>query len=393
MAQQRLSATFASKVNAPGRYGDGIGSHGLALNVKKSASGRISKSWVQRLIIYSRPTYLGLGSFPAVTLAEARDAALDNVRTLNKGLDPRVKVSAAPSLEVAVESNIKLSRKGWKEGSRTERNMRGILRRNVPPALWKKPVNEITTYDILSFLPELTIEKPESARKLRQYLSQTFQWAVAHNMRPDDPTDQRIDKALAKPVASQHHRTIGYPFVYQVLEGLRSSNALLATKLGLEFLIWTAARSGEVRLARWDEIRAAGLLWQVPKERMKSEREHKVPLGPKAMAVIYQARQLLDGSGLIFPGPKGKPLSDATFSKLLSDLGADCVPHGFRATFRNWAHSKGEDDILAEQALAHQVGTRTERAYRTDDALRRRAAMMVRWEKAILVDALPPAEW
>ncbi len=152
--------------------------------------------------------------------------------------------------------------------------------------------------------------------------------------------------------------------------------------LGLEFLILTAGRSGEVRHATWDEIQAGGLLWVLPPERMKSGREHQVTLGLNAMGVLSHAAMQCGGrQGLIFPSPKGKPLSDATFSKLLSDLEVDAVPHGFRSTFRNWAYQTGEDRQLAEEALSHIKGDRTETSYLTEAALRRRSSMMDRWEK------------
>ena len=167
-----------------------------------------------------------------------------------------------------------------------------------------------------------------------------------------------------------------------MINAVRASNAWPTTRLGLEFLILTAARSGEIRHATWDEISAGDLFWTLAPERMKSRRRHIVPVGSHGFGVLSHAAMQCGGrEGLTFPSPKGTPLSDATFPKLLLDLGVDAVPHGFRATFRNWAHKTGEDRQLAEEALAHVKGDRTEISYLTDDALQRRLAMMEKWQK------------
>ena len=287
-----------------------------------------------------------------------------------------------PTLEEALEETIAIMRPNWKAGSKTEVTLRGIANRHVPKSMWRLPVNAIGTSDILKFLSPLAIEKPETARKCRVFLGQIFKWAVSQGLRPDDPTDSRIDRGLPKRAEAKHHRSIGYPWVPEVIRAVRASNAWPATKLGLEFLIVTAARSGEVRNATWDEISAGDLLWTIPASRMKSGREHVVPLAGHGFAVLSHAAKELGGrEGLIFPSPKGKPLSDATFSKLLADLGFDAVPHGFRSTFRNWAHQTGVDRQLAEEALAHVKGDKTETSYLTDDALKRRQTMMYQWQR------------
>ena len=273
-------------------------------------------------------------------------------------------------------------RPNWKAGSKTEHTLRGIVSRHLPRSIHHLPVDKIGTTDILSFLRPLAIEKPETARKCRVFLGQIFKWAISQGLRPDDPTDSRIDRGLPKPTVGRHHRSIEHRLVAGVIKAVRASNAWPATKLGLEFLMLTAGRAGEVRHATWGEIEAGGSLWVLPPERMKSGREHKVTLGLNAIGVLSHAAMECGGrEGLIFPSAKGTPLSDATFSKLLSDLGVDAVPHGFRATFRNWAYQTGEDRQLAEEALSHVKGDRTETSYLTVAALRRRSSMMDRWEK------------
>ena len=378
----RLSATFVKGVTAPGRYGDGRGGNGLSLLVKPTSNGRVSRTWAQRLRIHSRPVNVGLGAFPAISLAEAREKAAANVKVVAEGNDPRIKPTMVPTLEEALEKTITILRPDWKEGSKTEGTLRRIVRLHVPKSLLIRPVDRIDTNDILDFLAPLALEKPETARKGRVFLGQIFKWAVAKGYRLDDPTDARINRGLPKRAEGKHHRSLEYPYVPRVIDAIRASNAWPATKLGLEFLICTLARSGEVRHATWDEISAGGLLWTLPPERMKSGRKHAVPVAAHGLGVLCEAAIHCGGrEGLIFPSPKGTPLSDATFSKLLSDLGFDCVPHGFRRTFRNWAHQTGEDGQLAEEALAHAKGDKTETSYLTDDAIQRRQSMMYRWQK------------
>ena len=213
-------------------------------------------------------------------------------------------------------------------GSETEQSLRGTVRLHLPRSMHRLPVDKIGTNDILSFLSPLAIERPETARKCR-----VFKWAVSQGLRPDDPTDSRIDRGLPKRSAGRHHRSVEYPWVSDVINAVRASNAWPTTRLGLEFLILTAARSGEIRHATWDEISAGDLLWTLAPERMKSRRRHIVPVGSHGFGALSHAAMQCGGrEGLIFPSPKGTPLSDATFPKLLSDLGVDAVPHGFRVS-------------------------------------------------------------
>ena len=376
----RLSATFACKVKDPGRFGDGRGGHGLALDVKQSASGRFSKSWVQRLRIYGRPTNIGLGPYPAVSLAEARQKSLENVQKAMTGEDPRVKPKTVPTLEESIEETLVIMRPKWKVGSKTEKTLRGIMRRQLPKSYCRMPVDKIDCADMIDLLKPLAIEKPETARKLRVFLGQVFKAAVPAGFRTDDPTDARIESGLPNRAEGKNHRSMEWVLVKYALETIRETDAWWATKLALEFTVATAARSGEVRNATWDEIRAGGLYWQIPAERMKSKREHSIPLNQNAMRVLSQASTLAGGrTGLIFPSQRGLPLSDSTLSKLLRESGVEAVPHGFRSSFRNWATETGEDDTLAEISLAHVVGPKAKQAYLTTEALQRRSEMMHRW--------------
>ena len=197
--------------------------------------------------------------------------------------------------------------------------------------------------------------------------------------RDDDPAGDAVSAALPKNAGRrEHHRALPHAEVGAAVQTVRESGASPATKLAFEFLVLTAARTGEVREARWDEI--CGATWTVPAERMKMNREHRVPLSNRAVEVLDEARALMDGSGPIFPSPTGRgPLSNGTVVKLLRELGVKAVPHGFRSSFRDWAAETGQRRELAEQALAHSNPNKVEAAYARSDLLQQRAALMEAW--------------
>lgn len=380
----RLSATFVNKVRSPGRYGDGRGGHGLSLLVKSTVNGRISRSWTQRLRIHSRPCDVGLGGYPQVSLAEARDKALDNVKAVKQGRDPRVKPVATPTLEEAMELTLEILRPTWKPGSRTEKSLRGVWQRHVPLAINRMPADRIDTGDILGFLAPIAIKKPETARKLRVFLGQIFKWAVSQGLRSDVPTDHRIERGLPKRPATQHYRALPPSEVPQAMLRIAESTATPAAKLCFKFLVHTSVRSGEARLAAWDEIDLDNAVWTIPARRMKSVREHKVPLTEQTIGILLEAQELTEGSGLVFPSPKrARAIADATLSTLLRTNGINCVPHGFRQSFRNFCAEEGQDRQLAELALSHVPGDRTEASYLTTDALEKRRGLMARWSQHV----------
>ena len=382
MRPTKLSATFVARVRTPVRYGDGRGGNGLSLLVKTTASGRISRSWTQRLRIYGRPCDIGLGEFPQVSLLEARGKALYNVKAVKQGIDPRMKPVTAPTLEEATELTIEILRPSWKATSRTEYSLRGIMRRDVPPAISRMPVDRIDTGDILSLLVPLATEKPEMARKLRVFLGQIFKWAVSQGFRSDDPTDHRIERGLPKRPPTRHYRAMAPHDVPEAMVQIEESTASPVVKLSFRFLVHTAVRSGEARLAAWDEIDLENKVWTIPAHRMKSGREHRVPLTADTIEILLEARELGDGSGLVFPSSKrARAITDATSSTLLKTNCINCVPHGFRQFFRNFCAGEGHDRQLAELALSHAPGDRTEASYLTTDALEKRRGLMAQWSR------------
>ncbi len=375
-----LSATFVRTVSHPGRYGDGRGGFGLSLLVKARDNGRRSKTWSQRLRIHGEVTNVGLGSWPVVTLKGAREKALENRRSVEQGRDPRERVARVPTFAEASEAVIKIHAESWKDGARSAEIWRSRLRDYVMPRLGRKLVNKVTTSDVLGVLVPIWSSKRETAKRVRQLIGAIMKWAVAQGYRDDNPAGDAIGAALPKNGSpKQHQRALPHAKVGAAVRKVRASGAWSAAKLAFEFLVLTAARSGEVRGARWDEI--DGPTWTIPGERMKTGRLHRVPLSPRALEVLAEARELADGSGLVFPSVRrGKMLSDMTLSKLVKNLGIEAVPHGFRSSFRDWAaECSSAPREVCELALAHVNDDRTEAAYRRSDLFERRRKLMEDW--------------
>ena len=380
---RRLSAAFVNTITTPGRYGDGRGGLGLSLLVKPTTSGRVSRSWAQRLRIDGQPANIGLGGFPIVTLARARALALANARIAEQGDDPRRKPQATPTFEEGLELTIEVLRPGWRN-ARTEAILRHTMTEYVLPHIGKRPIDAITPADVLSFLAPVAVAKPAVAKKAKMGLSQTFKWAIAQGLRSDNPADSNIAPAMPKLTTRAHFRALPFGEVAGALQIVANSNAWLGTKLAFRFLVLTAARSGEVRGATWDEIDLEAATWTIPAARMKSAREHRIPLSVQALEVLEEVRPLSGGEGLVFPSPTDRALTDSTISKLIRENGIQAVPHGFRSSFRDWCAEANIDRQVAESALAHSVGDATEAAYLRSDMLALRRAAMESWGEYLL---------
>ena len=372
-----LSATFVRSVKVPGRYGDGRGGFGLSLLVRETSSDRWSRTWSQRLRIDGVPFNIGLGSYPLTTLAEAREATFQNARAVRLGHDPR-QSAQVPTFEQAAEKVHALHSATWRN-PKTASLWWSSMQTYVFPKIGRKQVSSVITGDVLSVLVPLWNEKRETARRLRQRIGVVMKWAVAEGHRADNPAGDAIAAALPKSGATpQHHRAVHHAEVAEAVAKVRASGAWPATKLLFEFIILTAARSGEARLATWDEIDLARRVWTVPAERMKSGRTHRVPLSTRALEVLAAAQELTDGSARLFPSPTGKALSNMTTSKLLTETGIDATTHGFRTSFRSWAAENGAAREVAEAALAHVVAG-VEGAYQRSDLFEMRRLLMTRW--------------
>ena len=383
----RLSAGFIKSVREPGRYGDGgRGSLGLALLVRPTAAGGLSKAFIQRVRLNGRETNIGLGSWPLTTLAEAREAAYRNARAIRQGADPvsdRRRLSLVPTFEDAAEQVIALNAASWKAGSRNADIWRQRLTAYTYPVLRHRRLDAITSADVLACVMPIWASKHSSARKTLHYIGAVMAWGVAQgHCAANVAKGDAITAALPKHRAEvQHHRAIDWRSLPAALRALDASDAAETVKLAIRFLTLTATRSGEVRGMTWAEV--DGATWEIPAERTKMGRVHRVPLCTGAMAVLEAAREYADGSGLVFPSVTGKVLADSVFSAVLRGLSIPSTAHGLRSTFRTWAAEHGHDRQLAEFALGHIEGSQAERAYQRGDLYERRALLMQSWCVAI----------
>ncbi len=369
-----LSAAFIRSA-PPGRHADG---NGLFLYVKPEGT----RSWIQRLVIRGRRRELGLGAVGLISLAEARDVALANRKLARSGGDPladKRRVQGVPTFAEASRRVIEQKRGGWR-GKHHAHNWLRSLERYAFPRIGKRPVSEVTSADVLEILAPIWHSKAETARAVRQRLRTVLEWAVAMEWRSDNPCD-RIGPVLGpQGDIVQHMRALPHQDVAAAVETVRASDsAAPAVRLAFEFLVLTAGRSAEVRLATWDEMDVAGRVWTISAERMKAKREHRVPLCGRAVEVLDAARALGDGA-LVFPMRSGKPVAASTLPKMLQLHGIAAVAHGFRSSFRDWAAERTDHPReVIEAALAHVVPNKVEAAYARSDLFERRRLLMDDW--------------
>ena len=371
-----LSATFVSKAKRPGRYTDGLG---LYLVVEPSGSRR----WEQRIVIRGKRRTLGLGGYPLVPLAEARAKALENKTLARTGVDPlaaKRKAAGIPTFAEAATIVFELRRPAWRSARHSEQWMASLTEYAIP-RFGNRSIADIQPADVIATLTPLWHTMPVTANRLRQRISTVMKWAIGHGHRVDNPADAVpyvLGPQSSKPV---HQASVHYTEVADAIAGVRGSTASKAARLTLEFMVLTAARSGEVTGATWAEIDLDGRTWTVPAERMKAGREHRVPLSDRAIEILTEARALGDGDGLVFPGPKtGRAMFRARFSRLLKQLGIAAVPHGFRSSFRDWAAERtNAPHAVMEAALAHTNPNKAEAAYARSDLFERRRKLMESW--------------
>ena len=225
-----LSATFVWSISRPGRYGDGRGGFGLSLLVKPMANGRVSKTWSQRVRINGKPSNIGLGGYPLVTLAEARAAALENARIVRAGKDPR-RGGGVPTFAQAAEKVIDIYGVNWRDRGKSEKQWRASLETYVFPVMGRKLISEITTVDVMAVLTPIWNTKRETAKRVRQRIGAIYKWAVAQGHRLDNPAGSVITAALPKDAGRRkNHVALPYPEVADAIAVIRGSNALKATE-------------------------------------------------------------------------------------------------------------------------------------------------------------------
>jgi len=373
---RRLSATAVKAATRPGRLSDG---DGLFLIVQPGGT----KSWMCRVQKNGNRRDFGLGSASKVSLALARERAREIRAWIEMGLDPvfeRRKAQGIPTFREATAKVLAAHRKTWRNEKHEGQWLR-TLEAYVFPALGSVQVSEITGPMIRNVLAEIWLAKPETARRVRQRIGTVLDWAYASGYRDSEAPMRAITKGLPRqPKKEGHFAAMPYADVPAFMARLRERESF--SRLALSFAILTAARSGEVRGAAWEEIDLEKALWTIPADRMKAQREHIVPLSRSAVKIIERCAQLrIRDCPLVFPGIRGnQPMSDMTLTKLLREMKAPYTAHGFRSAFRDWVSEEttyqGE---VAEAALAHMVRDKTEAAYRRGNLLEKRRALMDDW--------------
>ena len=375
----KLSATKCKAIKTPGMHGDG---GGLYLSVTPGGS----RSWLHRITIGGRRREIGLGSFPAIGLAQARNLAAANRTAVAEGRDPLAEKrrGGMPTFREAAERTFEANKPHWRAGKHTVRWWQS-LERYAFPVLADMPVDRIGREDVLRVLTPIWGVRMETARRVRQRIRTVLKWAMAHGYVDCNMAGEMIDGALPSiRRVVEHFRALPYPAVAEALETVEASRASIPSKLCFRFLVLTAARSGEAREATWSEIDMDAREWRIPSKRMKASAEHRVPLSDAALDVLQQALPFRDESDLIFASVVkiGCPMSDATLTKVLRSTGLAerATVHGFRSSFRDWAaECTNAPHAVMELSLAHTVGKSVEQAYARSDLIEKRRALMQQW--------------
>ena len=368
-----LTAQTVRATKRPGKIYDG---GGLFLLVQPSGS----KSWVLRTTINGKRRDIGLGGYPLVSLAQARASALEYRRIARQGGDPTATKTRAPSFQTAAEKVLAIRAAKWRPGSKSEAHWRASLENYAHPVFGSRPVDEITSADIMSALAPIWHTRAVTARRILQRTGIVLRWAIAEGHRTDDPTSAVLTALGNNTKRPEHFAALPHHQVGAALAKVRDSNFYPQSRLAFEFAVLTAVRSGEVRGARWDEINLAEKLWVIPAARMKAGREHRVPLSQRALEILAEARQHVDGSGLVFPR-NGRQIPAWKLSSIAKDLQLGTTLHGMRSAFRDWAAENGVSREVAELCLAHRIGSAAEQAYARTDRIADRRTLMSRWSK------------
>ncbi len=336
---------------------------------------------------------IGLGPYPEVSLARARETASDMRQAIREGRNPLAErqerqnallVANAKALTFDECAARYLTSKAAEfRNAKHAAQWKSTLSSYASPILGPLPVDTVELPHVLQVLEPIWREKPETASRLRGRIEKVLDYATVSGFRQgDNPARWRgnLDAILPAPSKLKkvkHHRALPWPELPAFMAAVRDREGIAAR--ALEFTILTAARSGEVRGAVWDEIDLAAGTWTVPGERMKAGKEHVVPLSGPALALLEHLPRM-EGTPYVFPAPKGGSLSDMALSALMRRMEVDATPHGFRSTFRDWAaEATSYPNEVCEMALAHVIPNAVERAYRRGDLLEKRRALMQEW--------------
>lgn len=389
---KQLSDRAVAAIKAEGRHPVG-GVPGLMLRVTDTGH----RGWVLRVKVGEQRRDMGLGAYPAVGLADARERAREIHSTVRRGEVPTTPAqqrrqaialsTVHKTFQQCAEAFMAAKAGEW-DNPKHRQQWENTLTTYAYPFIGAMDVADIDLPHVLECLNPIWTTKTETATRVRGRIESVLDFATARKYRQgENPARWKghLDTMLPKPTKLkkvEHHPALPIDDMPAFMVGLRLLEGVAAR--ALEFAILTAARSGEVRGATWDEFDMDAAVWTVPAERMKTKKEHRVPLVAAALNVLKDMRLIAEGP-LVFPGTKGQPLSDMSMTAVLRRMEVDAVPHGFRSTFRDWAGDRTHyARDLAEAALAHALPNAVEAGYRRSDALEKRREMMQAWEKFIM---------
>ena len=384
----KLSNRKAATLTKPGTHASGT----PTLYLRVAPGG--SKQWVQRLTINGRRRDLGLGGFPLVSVEAATVRATENRLTVWKGGDPLAakRKQAMPTFREAMLRTQAALRSGWKTETSAAQWLATL--QNHAKRLHDLPVDRIERADVLAVLTPIWQTKPKAARSTRSNMKATLQWCVAQGFITENLAGEAIDGALARGTNTKgHHAAIPWRDTPETLRSLERLSGGLTVRYALRFIVLTAARSVEVRMATWSEIDRKARTWTIPAERMKAGKEHRVPLSDAALAVLDAAAELSDGSGFVFPSPRksGAAIGRRTLLVAFREIDPTATIHGFRSSFRDWCAETGKPREIAEAALAHTVGG-VEGAYFRSDLFAKRRKLMDKWAAFLTGEAAKVVE-
>jgi integrase len=387
-----LSAIEVKRLTVPKMHAVGTVA-GLMLNVKPTGS----KSWILRTTVGTRRSDVGLGSYPEISLAAATEAARVMKNKIKDGVDP---VSERRAKQAVVQwtfkqcalAYIKGHRESWKNAKHGQQ-WENTLLTYVYPVFGNKHVRDVTMTDVINAIEPQWTTKNETMVRVRNRIELVLAWAAARGYRSkENPAQWRgnLDHVLPRPSKVNnrtHYPAVPISDVHAFAKKLHSTTGTAARCL--EFVILTACRSGEARLATWAEFDLKAAVWSIPGERMKSGRPHRVPLSAQVVKLLQELPRF-EGTELLFPGRDGeKPLSDMSLTAIMRRMQLEAVPHGFRSTFSDWTAERTYYPAeVREMALAHAIGDGTEAAYRRGDLFDKRRHLMSDW--AAFIDS-PPA--
>jgi len=383
------SALEVKRLTQPGFHAVG-GVAGLYLQVTPGGG----RSWILRATVGAKRRDIGLGGYPSVTLQQARDKARTARDQIREGIDPVDERRKARDSLMAAQANMltfeQAARRCHKAKVPEFRNSKhgddwiNSLERHAFPMIGRLPVADVELSHVMAILEPIWTTKTETATRVRQRIEAVLTWAKVGGYRSgENPArwDGNLKEILPNPSKVRkvkHFRALPWTEIGAFMVELRKRDGVAAR--ALEFAILTAARSGEVRMATWNEFDLENRLWTVPGDRIKAGKTHRVPLSGPAVQIIESLPKLSDT--YVFAAPRGGPLSDMSLSAVCRRIGVDAVPHGFRSTFKDWARNRTKyPDEVSELALAHVNSDATRAAYARDELLPQRTRLMADWAR------------